>query len=72
MQNWKTIFSYQKFVQLGGSTLIYCSLIIVVHVHVKKFTKVHPAHHNIANEIKLGSYSKRTDKHAVECSKDVP
>ena len=35
------------------------------------FSKVHPACHNIANDIKPGSYSKKTDKHAANCSKAV-
>ena len=33
--------------------------------------KVHPACHNILNGIKPGSNSKKTDKHAVDCSKAV-
>ena len=35
------------------------------------FSKVHPTCHNIANGIKPGSDSKKTDKHAVDCSKAV-
>ena len=35
------------------------------------FSKDHPACHNIANDIKPGSNSKKTDKHAADCSKDV-
>ena len=35
------------------------------------FSKVHPACHNIVNGIKPGSDSKKTDKHAVDCSKAV-
>ena len=35
------------------------------------FSKVHPAFHNIANGIKPGSDSKKTDKHAEDCSKAV-
>ena len=35
------------------------------------FSKVYPARHNIANGIKPGSNSKKTDKHAADCSKAV-
>ena len=35
------------------------------------FSKVHPACHNIANSIKPGGNSKKTDKHAAECSKEL-
>ena len=35
------------------------------------FSKVHPACHNIANGIKPGSDSKKTDEHAADCSKAV-
>ena len=35
------------------------------------FSKVHPACHNILNGIKPGSDSKKTDKHAADCSKAV-
>ena len=35
------------------------------------FSKFHPACHNIANGIKPGSNSKKTDKHAADCSKAV-
>ena len=36
------------------------------------FSKVHPACHSIVgNDIKPGSNSKKTDKHAVDCSKAV-
>ena len=35
------------------------------------FSKVHPACHNIANGIKPGSNSKKTDKPAADCSKAV-
>ena len=35
------------------------------------FSKVHPACHSIVNGIKPGSYSKKTDKHAADCSKAV-
>ena len=31
--------------------------------------KIHPACHNDTNEIKAGSNSNMTDKHATECSK---
>ena len=35
------------------------------------FSKVHPACHTIINGIKTGSNSKKTDKHAADCSKAV-
>ena len=35
------------------------------------FSKVHPACHSIVNGIKPGSDSRKTDKHAVDCSKAV-
>ena len=35
------------------------------------FSKVHRARHNIANGIKRGSNSKKTGKHAADCSKAV-
>ena len=35
------------------------------------YSEVHPACHNIANGIKPGSDSKKTDKHAVDCPKAV-
>ena len=56
---------------LGENTSKYFSRIIVVHVHatVVSFSKVHPACHNIVNSIEPGSDSKKTDKHAVGCSK---
>ena len=48
------IFYYQKFVHLGENTSIYCSQIIIVHVHATVFfSKVHPACHNIANGTSL-------------------
>ena len=34
-------------------------------------SKVHPACHSIVNGIKPGSKSKKTDKHAADCSKAV-
>ena len=33
------------------------------------FSKVHPACRSIVNSIKPGSNSKKTDKHAADCSK---
>ena len=33
------------------------------------FSKVHPACHSIVNGIKPGNNSKKTDKHAADCSK---
>ena len=35
------------------------------------FSKVYPACHSIVNGIKQGSNSKKTDKHAADCSKAV-
>ena len=35
------------------------------------FSKVHPACHSIVNSIKPGCNSKKTDKHAADCSKAV-
>ena len=64
-------FSTRNVYILGNKTSKYCSLIIVVHVHAIGFSKVHPACHNIVNSIKPGSNSKKTDKHAVDCSKAV-
>ena len=58
-------------IYLGQNASKYCSRIIVVHVHANSLSKVHPACHNIANGIKPGSNSKKTDKHAVNCSKAV-
>ena len=43
----------------------------MVHVHATVFSKVRPVCHNIANGIKPGSDSKKTDKHAADCSKAV-
>ena len=54
----KYIFFYQNFVHLGETTSKYYIRIIVGHVHVTVFSKVHPACHNIANGIKPGSDSK--------------
>ena len=34
-------------------------------------SKVHSMFHNIANGIKPGCHSKKTDKHAADCSKAV-
>ena len=56
---------------LGESTSKYCSRIIVVHVHTTVFSKIHPACHDIVNSITPGSDSRKTDKHAVDCSKAV-
>ena len=56
----------------GKNTSKYCSRIIVVHVYANVFfSKVHPACHNIVNCIKPGNNSKKTDKHAADCSKAV-
>ena len=35
------------------------------------FSKVHQACHSIVNGIKPGSNSKKTDKHATDCSKAI-
>ena len=37
----------------------------------KVFSKNHPACHSIVNGIEAGSNSKKTDKHADDCSKAV-
>ena len=57
---------------LGKKTSKYCKQMIVVHGHatVASF-KVDPVCHNIANGIKPGSDSKKTDKHTAGCSKAV-
>ena len=34
-------------------------------------SKVHSMFHNIANGIRPGCHSKKTDKHAADCSKAV-
>ena len=71
-KNSKYIFSIRNLYILGVNTSKYYSLIIVVHVHATVFfSKVHPACHNIVNGIKPGSDSRKTDKHAVDCSKAV-
>ena len=56
---------------MAEQTSKYCSRIILVHVHATGFSKVHPACHTSATGIKPGSDSKRTDKHAADCSKAV-
>ena len=71
-KNCKYIFFYQKFVHLGENTSRYFSQIIVVHVYATVFfSKFNPACHSIANGIKTESDSKKTDKHAADCSKAV-
>ena len=61
-------FSTRNLYFLGKNSSKYCSRIIVVHVHATVFfSKVHPACNYIANGIKPGSDSKKTDKHAVDC-----
>ena len=66
-------FSTRNLYTFGENTFKYCSQIIVVHVHATvcfflKFTK----HVNILqNGIKPGSISKKTYKHAADCSKVV-
>ena len=47
---------------LSENTSLYCSRIIVVHVHATVFfSKLQPACHNIEKGIKPGSNSKKTD-----------
>ena len=60
-------FSTRNLYILGRNASKYRSRIIVVYVH----SKVHPACHKIVNDIKPGSHSRKTDKHAVDCSKAV-
>ena len=64
-------FATRNLYILGENTSKYCSRIIVVHVHATGFSEVHPACHNTVNGIKPGSDSRKTDKHAVDCSKAV-
>ena len=66
-KNCKYIFFYQKFVNLGENTSINCSQIVVVHVHATVFFL------NFTQRvtIKPGSNSKKTGKHAADCSKAV-
>ena len=65
-------FSTRNLYILGENTSKYCSRIIVVHVHATVFfSKVHQACHSIVNGIKPGNDSRKTDKHAVNCSKAV-
>ena len=71
-KNCKYIIFYHNLYILGEKTSKYCNRIIVVHVHATVFfSKVHPVCHNIANSIKPGSDSKKTDKHAADCLKAV-
>ena len=64
-------FSTRNLYISGKNTSKHRSRIIVVYVHATGFSKVHPASHNIVNGIKPGSDSRKTDKHAVDCSKAV-
>ena len=65
-------FSTRNLYILGENTSKYRGRIIVVYVHaIVFFSKPHPACHNIANGIKPGSDSRKTDKHAVDFSKVV-
>ena len=70
-KNVNIYFSTRNLYILGENTSKYCSRIIVAHVHATGFSKAHPACHNIANGIKPGSGSRKTDKYAVDCSKAV-
>ena len=65
-------FSTRNLYIWAENTHKCCSRIIVVHVHATVFfSKDHPACQNIVNGIKPGSNSKKTDKHAWDCSKAV-
>ena len=64
-------FSTRNLYILGENTSKYCSQIIVVHDHAIVFFKTYPACQTIVNGIKPGNNSKKTDKHAVDCSKAV-
>ena len=65
-------FSTTNLYILAQISSKYCSPIIVDHVRATVFfSKVHPACHNIVNGFKPGRDSKKTDKHAVDCSKAV-
>ena len=65
-------YSTRNLYILSDNTSEYCSRIIVVHVHAAVFfSKVHPACHNIVNNMKPGSDSRKTDKHAMDSSKAV-
>ena len=64
-------FSNRNLYIFGENTPKYCRRIIVVQDMQLVFSQVHPASHNIANGIKPGSHSKKTDKHATACSKAV-
>ena len=55
----------------GENTSKYCSQIIEFMFMQLFFSKVHPACHNIVNGFKPGSNSKKTDKHAADCSRAV-
>ena len=67
----KIVNNTRNTLYLGQNTSKYCSQIIVVYVHAHVFSRIHPACHNIVNSIKPGSDSRKTDKHAVDCSKAV-
>ena len=65
-------FSTRNLYILGENTSKYCSRLILVYVHASVFFPEVPlACHNFANGIKPGSDSRKTDKHAVDCSKVV-
>ena len=73
-KNCKRIFFTRNLYILGENTSKYCSRIIVVHVHeivffFLKFTQHVTILQTISNQ--EGSDSKKTDKHAVDCSKVV-
>ena len=65
------LFFYHKYVYLDKNTLMHCSRITAVHIHVNVFSKTHTARNSDANGIKPGSNQKTTDKHAAEDSKTV-
>ena len=70
-KNCKYIIFLPEMCTFGRNISKDCSRMIVVHVVATVFSKVYTECHNIANGIKPGSYSKKTDKHAANCSKAV-
>ena len=53
------------------NTSKYCSQIIVVHVHANGSLKSSPSVSQYYKQYQTGSYSKKSDKHAADCSKAV-
>ena len=70
-KNCKNIFFYQKLIYLGENTSIYCSQIIVVHVHANFFTKLSPSVSQYCKRHKIRKKLKMTDRQAADCSKAV-